>query len=686
MSKELIDFLTNAPDIEQDQSYDQSLADYLELGEPPTQSFLPSFDRSRLSNPMQAIAPSFEQQSKLGPNLNMPRNMLAGMAKAGHTLAQYLPGTPPELDELKAFGINENARTPMDKAAYGIGRYLPYAIASGNGALPQIMGGVTYGITQHEPGQKNLLEQIPYIGEYMPSGRVGSALEGGLFNAIPNTPSMLNQMRPSNFLRGSIEDAELAARQEAARGTPTNIGRIIDKPILANLQENELRAVPFSGVDASADAIGSELKDRAQAIFDYLLPNKKEGRNIVNIGERGENYAEEIQKGLANAKRQAQKLKNEQYDAIKERALKNGDMVEPTEFAKTANEYSGALKNTKILQFEKNESGILKALDKYLNPSKAEQAPGLLTDKNGNYLGVTEGKISQPLDLGEAIAIRSKVGQYANKLLKSPDAESQSAAHMFMDLNKSLSKDIEHALKNSKDKTLFKDLKLTDKEFGEGYAQFKDKNIFKHAQDLEDSDTILSHFIKTGQNERPKLLQKLLEKLPEKEKRLVAYGYLSRKGINPETGEIDIAGLRGAINNKHLGRRTRNLLFGTGELRKQLKNYSKLAEMNPDALHRMLNVRTGARGKSAIIFGTAGAGMGAGSAAAGIPGAIVGGISAPLAVMLGSRIANKALTSESLRNSLIDAMLANKQWTNPNAAYIQTLIQGKKGEKQDKEK
>jgi hypothetical protein len=220
---------------------------------------------------------------------------------------------------------------------------------------------------------------------------------------------------------------------------------------------------------------------------------------------------------------------------------------------------------------------------------------------------------------------------------------------------------LEEILRN-KDNKLQNLYKKTQKEYGEKFKPFEDKDIVKFTRQGGDPDLLLSHFLKGGKNDRSTILTKLIEKLPEESKHLPLYAHLS-KAVD-ENGEVNPIKLSGLY--RSLGENQKKALFKNEETRNDFKNYSKLVGMNKETFDLMRNPKTGARNTellSKMMQGLVGYGAG------GIPGVFASLVASGLV----GRLATNKLTSEKVRESLIKKMMENKTMKIPGGRAAKAL-------------
>jgi hypothetical protein len=197
-------------------------------------------------------------------------------------------------------------------------------------------------------------------------------------------------------------------------------------------------------------------------------------------------------------------------------------------------------------------------------------------------------------------------------------------------------------------------------EYGSKYKPFEDKDITKFTREGGDPDIMLSHFLRTGANDRGTLLAKVTDKLPPEARNLPAYMHLSKA---LEEGQLNPMKLRTLY--KNLGENQKKTLIPDSSMRKQLDKYTKAIGMNTEAFQTMFNPKTGQRVSDLIPAMGGMAGFKGGMALGGLPGALIGGVGGMvLPGMLGKGAVN-LMTSPGVRESLVKAIIKAKSKKNP---------------------
>lgn len=554
--------------------------------------------------------------SKLVPNiatgyLEMGRNLL----NAPHNIiSKKIPAIGGEDNLAETMGLPSTA-TLSDKIIRGLAQYAPTAAMGGAemgigraaASLPMKMASAAvpnaaFGATQSEN---------PIEGAI--SGAVGGA-------AAPLIGKVVNALRPSKFLRGNLSDKELAANQEATRGTETGLGRVIENPSLNRAHENVLPHVLGSGAEHKMASTANDIVNKGNNLLDTIRGNNSP-----------EDYGVVLQKALKKASKEAAEEKTQGYQKLNQQADKKGLIVERDHFSKTAQDILDKINRSQEL--------------------KAETSPEVIANIE-RYASNKEGK-----GLEDTNVFRGQIGEKSNDAYRSGKSFESG---IYGRLKDALSRDIERGFNIHGDAALKKLYQQTQKEFGEKYAPFQDKDIVKFTKEKgADPDLLLPHFLKGGQNDRATLLAKLQSKLDTQSKHIPISLYLS-KAID-EDGQVNPIKLSTLYSK--LGRKQKDLLIQDPYVKKMIENYTNLVGKNKEAFNLMYNPKTGARGQTTRIADMAlkiGQVLG-GTASMGIPG-LIGSTLGSTAL---GRAGTHLLTNPKLRDKLINAMLENKTWKLP---------------------
>lgn len=445
-----------------------------------------------------------------------------------------------------------------------------------------------------------------------------AALMGGIFEGLGQAATRIPELAPSRALAPQIPMERLQQNLEAAKGTETNLGRVIENPSLARTYENQLFNQKFSGVPAQLQRVGQQVQSKAQDLMDRI-------RGDVEF----QNAGDYLLQGIKSAEKDVQSQKDALFK-------KYNDLVEK----------EGVTTNRQNLR--DRAQSIL---------DRIEQDPDLAAFRDPGDLKLLQ-RITKPgekneFSIKETDYLLSELGKLSSDAFKKGDSVK---AGIYGDLRNALEDDIEQATDNDsihKARTEARDF------YRREVVPFMDKDITRFTRGGADPDTLLSFFVRKNQlHERPKLASKLMSKMDEEGQRVVQYTWLS-SAFN-EDGTINPSKLRNLWTK--LGPQQKEVIFPNKTIRDEFNKFSRLVEMNPEAMRVMFNPPTGQKGLD-LLASLKGSGMAAtaGGALFGPPGAAIGALTGSLVPGLASRLITKPLTSESVRTKLVSNIMKQAQ-------------------------
>lgn len=596
----------------------------------------------KLNAPSNEFNPSFAE--KLAPNI------LAGLAEGGHgilntpyNVAKYLEskagnqGTllnaiggkaeniphQPEYDYPGMLGLPPKA-TLADKLVRGAAQFAPAIVApeADIGAAGTLIGKIPKVGSYLSKAAKIGAPQAAFGATQDQNPLEGAAIGGATGLVAPAIESAVNTLRPSNIFRGKLSPEQLAKNLEATQGTNTGLGRVIESPTLNRLQENVLPHLLGTGAEDTMQKTAEQITQKGNDLLDKIQKSSPTG-----------NFGETLRTALKEAAKDATKEKNEGFDKLNESADKAGLKVERNNFKQTA---------IKALQ-DIEQSPELKS---EFSPDLYKKLKGYSKNSEGNNL-----KLSN--------IFRGKIGDMANEFYQNGNMHEYG---IFKGLKDSLSKDIDESFQKASPELKEQYIK-NQKDYAEKFALFEDADIVKFTRRGGDPDMLLQHFLKFGQNDRATLLSKLMYKLPEESKGLATYAHLS-KAID-ENGQVNPIRLASLYNK--LGKNQKNVLIPDKGLRQELDKFSNLTGKNKEAFNLMYNPKTGARNTYLLS-----------KIAQMVGGSTVGGIPGFLGATIGAggsgRILNKILTSPTVRKSIVNKMIKNKEMKLPGRAAATGIL------------
>ncbi len=388
-----------------------------------------------------------------------------------------------------------------------------------------------------------------------------NALIGGTLGAaIPGVPAALKELTPSSLVArlvgSNLGHKELARNLEVTAGTQTGLGDVIGSPSLKNIQENVISKLPFSGAEASLKQTGKEILSRGEGIVDKYLGNLHPTEVSDKLGE-----------SLIKADATQTKIKNDLYKSVDNEAEKSGFELKLPDFSEKLREHAEGLVSRNIFDFE-------------------PKIKKLVTD-------ISAGNNIRNLTVKEANIAASKLNRMANQYGQSPHPSDRNAARVLGDLGKALKSDIKSEIKNSGNDKLVNAFDTAEKNYGENFSDFLEKDLMKFTHGDKSPDDLLNTFLKTSKkSDKADQLEKLMTVLPKEDHDLVRASYFSRaiegaedmKAVNPnklKTLWTD------------LGDKQKKILIPDEKERREFDNYVMLVGKNPKAVNLMWNPQTG---------------------------------------------------------------------------------------------
>ena len=508
----------------------------------------------------------------------------------------------------KLFESNDPNQLISNTGQYGLGfglskgAEMPEILSKylGKNILPMTAANSLNAMVQAPPGQQL---------EAGVTGAIDTALPMGAAKLIPPT---FNAIKPSNLFRGTLSPEDLQANLEAAQGTQTGLGSIIGSPTLKRIQENILPHIPLSGAYTAMQDTANQFTQKGEDLMSDIGKNLPEGDKSIAL-----------QTALKKAYADATDEKNANYKKVNDLADQSGLTVNRQNFKDKANEILSKINGNPDLAREL-DSGFVSDIKHYANPETERLSSNALLEPSEKGLSATN-------------ILKGKLSDKANDLYSNNKTYESG---LMNQLKNSLGSDIESSITNSSNPELKNAYDFAQKEYGSKFAPFEDQDIGKFIRKGGDADTMLSHFIRGGSTDRGLLLQKLTTKLPEDLQELPLHMYLS-KAID-DNGRLNPPKFSTLYRN--LGEKQRSALVPDPIMRQSIEKYVRGVDMNSDAFHTMYNPKTGQRNLDTAV------------------GALEGILAYSQPIKAGAVIgagygANKLLTHEGLRNSLVNKMI-----------------------------
>lgn len=469
-----------------------------------------------------------------------------------------------------------------------------------------------------------------YGGVTSPDYSSGDAITSGLTSAVLDSiGGGIGKLRPTNLFRGQLSPEELGRNLEAAKGTETQLGEVIQSPALKKIYETILQPVPFSGVQ---DQLG-RVKQQLQA----------GGESLVNAYSRGMDPVaarDSLANSLKGAYNSQRTIKDELY-GIPERIASEISFSPTLEnFRNVTEKYKDVLANSSFAKFYPEVKSMINKVS-----------------SSGN----------DALDLKSANMLAGRLRELSDMHKTSPDTESMMMSGLLRNASSALKEDIMSSIKASGNKDLLKTYLDAEKNYAKNYSGFLDKKIYKYLAGEKGADDIIQDFLKTGRNnDKGDELNKLLKVLPPEGRDALKFAYLS-KAFDEVGGEKSFNPSKLIrIWRDELGDKQKRVLFDKDEI-KQFDKYARFANMNREAVDRMRNPKTGYRNNALATAATA---IGA------FQGGPLGAIT-PIALMAAGNKISKNLTSDEYRREFIRKMLSQDlRGESDTSAKLNAILQG----------
>ena len=440
----------------------------------------------------------------------------------------------------------------------------------------------------------------------VPAAELGIRAAGRAFKSAKEVPTAV----ASGF--GTASPERLAENLRVTEGTNTGLGRVLESPSLIALQENMLPHQIGSGAEKATAKAVEGLQSKANDIV---------GKLSENVPDADPNFV--IKDALQKAYEKQREAKENLYGNVDKIAQKEGLDLNLSNFQNRAASISQNI-NDSVLS---------------INPEiKA------LYNKTRD-IAQNEGKPT----LRDAKMLKGYLYNLAEEYRKSPNPTDRQVAGEISTLSKAIDADIAEAVKATGSEELSSALKKADDFYKENYSGWLDKEAYKIRRD--NPETLIHSVLGSGKKlDKFSRIEKIQKLLPEEDKGLLAYGYLSKAKDN--LGQINPNELSKLIGS--LGERQRKALFPGKAGLKEVEDYAALAKLNQEPLNRLFNPKTGQRAQSYLPLGEisyAASGLGAGSL---IPAATVAGAG------LSANMLTRAMASEAFRDKTVAKKLGKE--------------------------
>lgn len=523
--------------------------------------------------------------------------------------------------------------------AKGIGEYAPYGVGGGESLLGQILAGGAYGGMTATPNQQNLFG-------FLPEGRLGSAIENSLLNAlVPGVIKAAQPFRPSRMFRGPLSPEELQANVRATEGTNTSLGDVIASPRLKRTYENYLTKLFFNPASDIMQQTGRQVIEKGENVLKNLL-GENDPTDIA--GQLSEDLKETMNKRSAQ--------KEGYYTRFNDAADQYGESPELTSFENELEKNKKIIGKLSMIHNDPITSGLFDQVSSYIE-----------NKKNPEFVGENPKPSYKVVNILKGLILKAE-----REIRTSPDPEKRALANVYGNLGNALKSDIKNSVENSSNPELKSLYREAEDNYKKSFSKMLDKNIYKYTRGGADADTLIDAFIKQGPADRGRAMSKLTDVLEPEQKNKFAYAYLSRAldadgNFNPNK----IERLWGK-----LGPAQRESLIPDPIMRQKISDYANLSKMNVKSVKAMTNPETGQKLMDLLPMALMhGASALAGGALGGLPAAAVGLIAPGIL----TRSLTHFLTSPESREAFVRAMIEKRPPSKMMAPLAETYMRGGMG-------
>lgn len=439
---------------------------------------------------------------------------------------------------------------------------------------------------------------------------LGSLIGGGFGAAAGGTGAGANYL--ANAIKSGLNsEVNQAADRLGLQGLP--LGEATRSPLLKDLSQNRLPGIPGSGAANNYANLGSQLDQKAQDAISSIRPNTP---------------VSQIPKNIQKAFRDTAQHESDVKDAM----------------------YQNHADYMRSIGANANVNDALSVADNLqaTNPDAYNKINPIMSQLRGPIdagTGFRDGA-----DFGDASLAAGQLNQLTRKYAQSPDPFVRANAEDVTSVRDTLVKGMNDSTNATNDPNAKGLWQKAQNNYRDNYSQFLDPDVARYlarGSKANNPDLLISNFLKTGKNNQPTLLNKLLSKVPDNQKNDIGYYFLTNSLPRNEAGSpilntTTVTKFNNSLQN--YDPQIRNQLI-PANVQQTLKDVHTVRDQIPDLL---LNPPTGQKLNNAATWATIG-GPAAGLAWMGHPGLAAGYVGSMLA---GGRLAHMALTSPKLKNLL----------------------------------
>lgn len=567
--------------------------------------------------------------------LNAPANAVDYLRDEAKILPDWVQGTHTQNQDYDyRAGVGLEGQEKGDELIYGLSQFAP-------NVAPALMNPAG-AMALHAVGQK----ENPVTGALIPGTIKGVA------KAVPKVVKAIKNtdLSPSGvvakYTKNNLSLSELADNMRAAEGTNTPLGDVLKSPRMKKGFENDLAVNADWEVENTYRKINEQIQNKTNELI-----NEKLGKDAPS-GDPNPFIKELLEKAYKDNRT----VKNNLYNAANERAQAEGFGLDLNDFEIFAKENAQAINESPLLKANADFKKQFNLLSGFQETTEA--IPSAIVGTNGRPL---VSRINRP-SIRDANIIANDLYDTGRGMLKSPNAIDRQQGNLYLTLAKKLREGVEASIKERGSPELKKQYDIAKDYYKDEFVQFLDKDLYKLLEEGKDAQTIVREIIKPGAaNDKSSLIRKVQEILPKDQKNLLGYSYL--RGALSKEGVLQPAKAKQLI--KALGNRQFIELFPDAEIRQAMLDFTKLHDMNTEAVSFLANPKTGARNVKAMnslrkFISSAGVG---GASGAVIGGTLGGFLGIPLTIIgknITSKYLAKILTEEGFREKVAEKIKKTK--------------------------
>lgn len=377
---------------------------------------------------------------------------------------------------------------------------------------------------------------------------------------------------------GHLPIEQIERNAAAAQGTKTGLGRILQSPALNKAFENVSSEIPFGGGGNLLSETGELISEKARGLMPAEYYNSEMLNKVALDARTGQN-----------------KIKNEMFKPVTNLEKREKFTLDLPKTSKLVNESiqtvldSPYYKNNKKFQsFINKISGVANVSEQLPETRvKIPGVPGVMGPRT-----ITKEGDKKTSTIVQARTIADDLYETGKSMVgRNSTAIDQEAGKKFMEIAKQIRKEVKEEISAKGSDSLQKADALAMHNYRENYSPFLNKEVHKLLKGDELSETFLMDLIRPSKtHDKANRITKINNLLPENEKKRLGEAYLA-KAFSPE-GNVDPRSIRTQYNK--LGPNQKEALYGE-EVKKALDDFVTLVDLNPEAVNRMFNPKTGAR-------------------------------------------------------------------------------------------